>query len=93
MTKCGIIVAKMCKNILWIFFNVQFQIIFIGFLPSLASLTREPGRIEYSICLCGHLGGVSEIQKSLDVSDLFKGHEDSISQAQLLTVSVARCII
>ena len=45
----------------------------------LTSLTRvrvlpqEPGRIEYYnqlFCLCGHLGGVSEIQTSLDVSDL-----------------------
>ena len=43
----------------------------------LAGLTRvllqEPGRIEYYnrlFCLCGHLGGVSEIQTSLDVSDL-----------------------
>ena len=41
-----------------------------------ASLTRvlpqEPGRSEYYdqlFCLCGHLGGVSEIQTSLDVSD------------------------
>ena len=44
----------------------------------LASLTRvlpqEPGRTEYSICLCGHLGGVSEIQNSLNVSDLFRRH-------------------
>ena len=62
----------------------------------LACLTRvlaqEPGRIEYDICLCGHFGGVSEIQTSLDVSDLFKGHEELTSQAQL-TVYVARCII
>ena len=40
----------------------------------LANLTRvqrqEHGRIEYYICLCGPLGGVSEIQTSLDVSDL-----------------------
>ena len=45
-----------------------------------ASLTRvlpqEPGRIEYYICLCGPLGGVSEIETSLDVSHLFKGHEE-----------------
>ena len=43
----------------------------------LASITRvlpqETGRIEYYICLCCHFGGVSEIQTSLDVSDLFKG--------------------
>ena len=45
--------------------------------PPLASLTRvlpqEPGRVEYYnqfFCLCGHLGGVSEIQTSLDVLDL-----------------------
>ena len=34
---------------------------------------QEPGRIEYYnqlFCLRGHLGGVSEIQTSLDVSDL-----------------------
>ena len=49
-----------------------------NYLP-LASLTRvlpqEPDRIEYYnqlFCLCGHLGGggVSEIQTSLEVSDL-----------------------
>ena len=36
-------------------------------------LPQEPGRIEYHnqlFCLRGHLGGVSEIQTSLDVSDL-----------------------
>ena len=36
-------------------------------------LSQEPGRIEYYnqlFCLCGHLVGVSEIQTSLDVSDL-----------------------
>ena len=47
---------------------------------SLGSLTRvllqEPGPIEYYICLCGNFGGVSEIQTSLDVSDLFKGHQE-----------------
>ena len=65
-------------------------------------LTHEPGRIEYYnqlFCLCGHLGGVSEIQTSLDISDLKMGHKRSrsidlsfISHAQL-PVSVARCII
>ena len=50
-------------------------------------------------CLCGHLGGVSEIQTSLDVLDLKIGHKRSqridlllICHAQL-PVSVARCII
>ena len=50
----------------------------------LASLTlvlpQEPGRIEYYnqlFCLCGHLGGVSEIQTSLDVSDFQIGHKRS----------------
>ena len=36
-------------------------------------IPQEPGRIEYYnqlFCLRGHLGGVSEIQTSLDVSDL-----------------------
>ena len=36
-------------------------------------IPQEPGRIEYYnqlFCPCGHLGGVSEIQTSLDVSDL-----------------------
>ena len=36
-------------------------------------IQQEPGRIEYYnqlFCLCGHLGGVSAIQTSLDVSDL-----------------------
>ena len=51
-------------------------ITYVRHLP-LASLTRvlqqEPGRIEYYnqlFSLPGHLGGVSEIQTSLDVSDL-----------------------
>ena len=47
---------------------------YIYHLP-LAGLTRvlPPGRIEcYNqlFCLCGQLGGLSEIQTSLDVSDL-----------------------
>ena len=72
----------------------------------LASLTQvlphERGRIEYYnqlFCLCGHLGGVSEIQTSLDVLDLKIGHKRSrrinllfIHHAQS-PVSVARCII
>ena len=36
-------------------------------------LPQEPGCIEYYnqlFCPCGHLGGVSETQTSLDVSDL-----------------------
>ena len=36
-------------------------------------LPQEPGCIEYYnqlFCLCGHLGGVSEIQTSLDISVL-----------------------
>ena len=36
-------------------------------------LPQEPGRIEHYnhlFRLCGHFGGVSEIQTSLDVSDL-----------------------
>ena len=36
-------------------------------------IPQEPGRIEYYnqlFCLRGHHGGVSEIQTSLDVSDL-----------------------
>ena len=69
-----------------------------------ASLTRvlpqEPGRMQYyNQLFCGHLGGVSEIQTSLDVSVLKKGHKKSrgiyllvISHAQL-PVPVARCII
>ena len=48
-------------------------------------LPQEPGRIEYYICLCGHFGGVSEIQTSLDVSDLFKGHDE------ISTVTCFRC--
>ena len=50
----------------------------------LASLTwvlpQKPGCIEYYnqlLSLCGHLGGVSEIQTSLDVSDLKIGHKRS----------------
>ena len=72
----------------------------------LASLTlvppQEPGHIDYYnqlFCLCGHLGGLSEIQASFDVSDLKISHKRSrrldlllISHAQL-PVSVARCII
>ena len=46
-------------------------------------LLQEPGRIEYYICLCGHLGGVSEIQNLLNVSDLFKGHEELTSCSAL----------
>ena len=38
----------------------------------------------YSICICGHLGCVSEIQTSLDVSDLFKGHEELTSFSALM---------
>ena len=59
----------------------------LNHLP-LASLTwvlqQEPGRIEYYICLCGHLGDVSELQTSLDVSDLFKGHEEMTSCSALV---------
>ena len=47
-------------------------------------LPLEPGRIEYYICLCGHLYGVSELQSSLDVSDLFKGHEELTSCSALM---------
>ena len=36
------------------------------------------------ICLCGHLGCVSEIQTSLDVSDLIKCHEELTSCSSLM---------
>ena len=42
-------------------------------------LPQEPGRIDYYICLCGHFVGVSEIQTPLEVSDLFKAHEELTS--------------
>ena len=48
-------------------------LIIFPWLVSRECLPHEPGRIEYYnklFCLCGHLGGVSEIQISLDVSDL-----------------------
>ena len=64
------------------------------YLP-LASLTRvlpqELGLIDYFICLCGHFGGVSEIQTSLDVSDLFKGQEEMTSCSVLSTATCFRC--
>ena len=68
----------------------------------LRTVPQEPGRIEYYnqlFCLCGHIGGVSEIQTSLDVLDLKIGHKRSRGIDLLLTchaqlhVSVARCII
>ena len=46
-------------------------------------LPQEPGRIEYNICLCGYFWSVSEIQNSLDASDLFKGHEELSSCSAL----------
>ena len=46
-------------------------------------LQQEPGRIEYSFCLCGYLVGLSVIQTSLDLSDLFKGHEEFTSCSAL----------
>ena len=58
-----------------------------------ASLTRVLPQ-EYYFCLCGHLG-VSELQATLDASDLFKGPEEVLmfsSHAQL-TDSVARYIL
>ena len=42
-----------------------------------------PYLIAYPICLCGHLGGVCEIQTSFDVSDLFKSHEELTSCSAL----------
>ena len=42
-------------------------------------LPKEPGRIQFYVCLCGRFGGVSEIQTSLDVSDCFKGLEELTS--------------
>ena len=42
-------------------------------LPNHFGRETVPSGIEYYnqlFCLCGHLGGVSEIQTSLDVSDL-----------------------
>ena len=75
----------------------------ISHLPSASlKLPQEPGRTDYYnqlFCLCGHHGGVSEIQTLLDVSDLKIGQKRSrrihllfISHAQL-PVTVARFII
>ena len=54
-------------------------------------LPQEPDRIKYYICLCVHLGGVCEIQTSLDVSDLFKGHEELTSCSALSIVTCFCC--
>ena len=53
-------------------------------------LPQEPGRIEYYICLCGHLGDVSEIQASLDISDLLNCHKELTSSSALSTVTCFR---
>ena len=65
-------------------------------------IPQEPGHIEYYnqlFCLRGHLGSVSEIQTSLDVSDLKICHKRSrridllfISHTQS-HVAVARCML
>ena len=50
------------------------------------SLAVSSTTISYS-CQCDHLGGVSEIQTSLNVSDLkkvIKGHEEWISSSSLM---------
>ena len=52
-------------------------------------IPQEPGRIEYYnqlFCLRGHLESVSEIQTSLDVSDLYviKGREELTSCSSLI---------
>ena len=75
-------ILPLTKNVCWYGNYLTLHAVMAMYLP-LASLTRvlpqEPGRIEYYIYLCGHFGAVSELQTSLDVSDLFKGHEELTS--------------
>ena len=44
-------------------------------LPFSRDCYRRSLAVWGTICLSGHFGGVSEIQNSLDVSDLYKGHK------------------
>ena len=59
-------VAQTCRH-------AVLTLIQLSLAVSRECIPQEPGRIEYYnqlFCLRGHLGGVSEIQTSLDVSDL-----------------------
>ena len=58
------------------YLNITHQPSSLGQSHASATTGAWPYRIEYYICLCGHLGGVSEVQTSLDVSDLFEGHKE-----------------
>ena len=54
------------------YLNITHQPSSLGQSHASATTGAWPYRIEYYICLCGHLGGVSEVQTSSDVSDLFE---------------------
>ena len=61
---------------------------------SQASPTAGAWPYQCSICLCGHIGGVSEIQPSLDVSSLrFRSFIISTETSKLCSHAAVKCCL